>query len=143
LKEEAQATVYANRRRLRSSRGQRLQKRWAELVERSFAHVYDTGVLQRLHSCGRGNILKRLLIPVGAFNPSLLMRQSLGAGTPRGFAVLVRTLESIVAAFENGVCAIITLWRPSNTLSTPNASIIATRKIAVIPPSIRRRSTGC
>ena len=133
-KEEAQAAVYANRRRLRSSRGQRLQKRLAELVERSFAHVYDTGVMRRLHLRGRGNILKRLLIHVGAFNLSLLMRQLLGAGTPRGFAALVRTLESIVAAFETGVCAIIALWRPSNTLSTPNASI---------PPSIRRRSTGC
>ena len=142
-KEEAQAAVYANRRRLRSSRGQRLQNRRAELVERSFAHVYDTGAMRRLHLRGRGNILKRLLIHVGAFNLSLLMRQLLGAGTPRGFAALVRTLESIVAAFETGVCAIIALWRPSNTLSTPNASIISIRRIASIPPSIRRRSTGC
>ena len=96
-KGEAQAAVYANRRRLRSSRGQRLQNRRAELVERSFAHVSDTGAMRRLHLRGRGNILKRLLIHVGAFNLSLLMRQLLGAGTPRGFAALVRTLESIVA----------------------------------------------
>jgi len=41
---------------------------------------------------------RRLLIHVGAFNLSLLMRQLLGAGTPRGFAALVRTLESIVAS---------------------------------------------
>ena len=115
----------------------------SELVERSFAHVYDTGVMRRLHLRGRGNILKRLLIHVGAFNLSLLMRQLLGAGTPRGFAASVRTLESIVAAFETGGCAIIALWRPSNTLSTPNASIISIRRIASIPPSIRRRSTGC
>ena len=86
---------------------------------------------------------RRLLIHVGAFNLSLLMRQLLGAGTPRGFAALVRTLESIVAAFETGGCAIIALWRPSNTLSTPNASIISIRRITFIPPSIRRRSTGC
>ena len=142
-KEEAQAAVYANRRRLRSSRGQRLQKRRAELVERSLAHACDTGAMRRLHLRGRGNILKRLLIHVGAFNLSLLMRQLLGAGTPRGFAALVRTLESIVAAFETGGCAIIALWRPSNTLSTPNASIISIRRITFIPPSIRRRSTGC
>jgi transposase len=141
--EEAQAAVYANRRRLRSPRGQRLQKRRAELVERSFAHVYDTGGMRRLHLRGRGNILKRLLIHVAAFNLSLLMRQWLGAGTPRGFAALVRSLESIVAAFETGVCALIALWCPSNTLSTPNASIISIRKIILIPPSIRRRSTGC
>ena len=47
---------------------------------------------------------------------------------------MVRTLESIVAAFETGVCAIIALWRPANTLSKPNASIISIRKIAFIPP---------
>ena len=41
-KEEAQAAVYANRRRLRSSRGQRLQNRRAELVERSFAALVRT-----------------------------------------------------------------------------------------------------
>jgi len=142
-KEKAQAAVYANRRRLRSSRGQRLQKRRAELAERSFAHVYDTGGMRRLHLRGRGNILKRLLIHVGAFNLSLLMRQLLGAGTPRGFATLVRRLESIVAAFETGVCAIIALWRPSNTLSMSNASIISSRRTTSIPPCIRRRSTGC
>ncbi|MFP6590369.1 MAG: hypothetical protein VCE12_07585 [Candidatus Latescibacterota bacterium] len=43
-----------------------MQKRRAELVERSFAHVYDTGAIRRLHLRGRGNILKRLLIHVGA-----------------------------------------------------------------------------
>jgi hypothetical protein len=32
---------------------------------------------------GRTNILKRLLIHVGAFNISLLLRKTLGAGTPR------------------------------------------------------------
>ena len=110
-----------------------MQKRRAELVERSFAHVYDTGAMRRLHLRGRGNILKRLLIHVGAFNLSLLMRQLLGAGTPRGFAALVRTLESIVAAFETGVCAIIALWRPANTLSTPNASITSICKITFTP----------
>ncbi len=135
--------MYANRRRLRSSRGQRLQKRRAELVERSLAHACDTGAMRRLHLRGRGNILKRLLIHVGAFNLSLLMRQLLGAGTPRGFAALVRRLESIVAAFETGVCAIIALWRPSNTLSMSNASIISSRRTTSIPPYIRRRSTGC
>ena len=104
-----------------------MQKRRAELVERSFAHVYDTGAMRPLHLRGRGNILKRLLIHVGAFNLSLLMRQLLGAGTPRDFAALVRTLESIVAAFETGGCAIIALWRPSNALSRGSPSVVSYR----------------
>jgi hypothetical protein len=39
----AQAPVYSNRRRIRGARGTRLMRRRGEYVERSFAHVYDTG----------------------------------------------------------------------------------------------------
>ncbi len=97
-KQEAQSAVYANRRRLRSPRGQCLQKRRAELVERGFAHTYDTGGMRRLHLRGRGNILKRLLIHVAGFNLSLIMRQLLGAGTPRGFAALLKALRTFFEA---------------------------------------------
>ncbi|MHB1865803.1 MAG: hypothetical protein ACYCPS_06655 [Candidatus Saccharimonadales bacterium] len=36
-----------------------------------------------LHLARRSNILKRLLIHIGAFNISLVLRKMLGAGTPR------------------------------------------------------------
>jgi hypothetical protein len=52
-------------------------------VERSFAHCYETGGMRRCHLRGRENILKRQLAHVSAFNLSLVMRQLLGAGTPR------------------------------------------------------------
>ena len=52
-------------------------------MERSFAHGYETGGLRRCHLRGRDNILKRQLVHVGAFNLSLILRQLLGAGTPR------------------------------------------------------------
>ena len=39
-----------------------------------------------VHLRQRKNILKRMLIHVGAFNLSLIMRQSLGHGTPRGLS---------------------------------------------------------
>ena len=45
-------------------------------------------------SRGRGNILKRLLIHVAGFNLSLIMRQLLGVGTPRGFAALLKALRT-------------------------------------------------
>ena len=54
-----------------------------ELIERSFAHCYETGGMRRCHLRGRENILKRQLIHVGAFNLSLILRKLLGAGTPR------------------------------------------------------------
>ena len=54
------------------------------MLERSFAHAYETGGMRRVHLRGRENILKRVLIHVGGFNLSLVMRQLLGKGTPRG-----------------------------------------------------------
>ncbi len=44
----------------------------------------ETGGMRRTHLRGRENILKRVLIHVGGFNLSLVMRQLLGKGTPRG-----------------------------------------------------------
>jgi hypothetical protein len=76
--------VYGNRRRVRGARGQRLLRRRGEYVERSFAHVYDTGGMRRTHLRRHGNILKRLLIHASAFNLGILMRQVFGRGTPRG-----------------------------------------------------------
>ncbi len=79
------AAVYANRRRIRGERGKQLLRRRGERVERSFAHVYDTGGMRRTHLRGHLNILKRLLIHVAAFNLSLILRQEVGVGTPRSF----------------------------------------------------------
>ena len=78
--------LYGNRRRIKGKRGKRLMKLRAEKVERSFAHCYETGGMRRVHLKGRENVLKQLLIHVGAFNLSLAMRSKLGAGTPRGLA---------------------------------------------------------
>jgi transposase len=78
-----QQAVYANRRRVRGEYGRTLLRRRGELVERSFAHCYETGGLRRCHLRGHENILKRQLIHVGGFNLSLILRQMLGAGTPR------------------------------------------------------------
>jgi len=83
-KAEQQQAVYGNRRRVQGSYGKSLLRRRGELLERSFAHCYDTGGMRRTHLRGHKNILKRQLIHVGAFNLSLILRQVLGAGTPRG-----------------------------------------------------------
>src|SRR5580704_4624071 len=80
---EAQAPVYRNRRRIRGRRGRRLMRRRGETIERSFAHLYDTGGMRRTHLRGHTNILKRLLIHAGAFNLGVLLRAIVGVGTPR------------------------------------------------------------
>jgi transposase len=84
-KEAEREAVYANRRRIRGRRGKRLLRRRGEYLERSFAHAYETGGLRRVPLRGRANILKRLLVHVGGFNLSLVMRKLVGRGTPRGF----------------------------------------------------------
>lgn len=82
-KPEQQQAVYENRRRLNRAYGKSLLRKRGELIERSFAHCYDTGGMRRTHLRGQQNILKRLLIHVGAFNLSLIFRTWWGAGTPR------------------------------------------------------------
>jgi transposase len=82
-KSEEQQAVYQNRLRVSGGYGKSLLRRRGELVERSFAHCYETGGMRRTHLRGHENILKRQLVHVGAFNLSLILRQALGAGTPR------------------------------------------------------------
>jgi transposase len=83
-KSAQQKRLYANRRRLRGARSKRLQRRRSEVTERTFAHLYETGGMRRLHLRGSQNILKRLLVHGAAFNLGLLMRKRHGAGKPKG-----------------------------------------------------------
>src|SRR6266404_2641317 len=98
---EAQAPVYGNRRRIRGRRGRRLMRQRGERIERSFAHLYDTGGMRRTHLRGHTNILKRLLIHAGGFNLGLLIRSILGVGTPRGLqgrlAAVLATVSALIA----------------------------------------------
>ena len=55
----------------------------AEIVERCFAHNLDRGGMRRTWLRGRENVHKRYLLHVAGHNLSLLMRQLIGAGTPR------------------------------------------------------------
>ena len=82
-KAEEQKRTYENRRRVRGDRNKRLQKLRSELTERTFAHLYETGGMRRVHLQGRKNILKRLLVHGAAFNLSLILRKIMGVGKPR------------------------------------------------------------
>jgi transposase len=95
-KEEERAVVYANRRRIRGERGKRLLRRRGLMLERPFAHCYETGGMRRVHLRGRENILKRLLIHVAGFNLSLVLRLMIGKGTPRGLQDFAATYFLVV-----------------------------------------------
>jgi transposase len=112
---EAQAPVYRNRRRIRGARGRRLMRQRGERVERSFAHLYDTGGMRRTHLRGHTNILKRLLIHTGGFNLGLLVRSILGVGTPRGLqgrlAAMIVTGLALISVAHRRVAALEALRR--------------------------------
>jgi transposase len=81
--EAAQRAVTNNRVRLKSGVAREAFKRRAEIVERSFAPNLDRGGMRRTWLRGRENVHKRYLLHVAGHNLSLLMRQLIGAGTPR------------------------------------------------------------
>ena len=104
-REVEREAVYANRRRIRGSRGKRLLRKRGELLERPFAHCYETGGMRRTHLQTHARILKRLLIHVAACNLGLVMRTLFGLGTPRG-------LQGLALAFlRRWVRLACELWR--------------------------------
>jgi transposase len=141
---EARDAVYANRRRIRGRRGKALLRRRGEFLERTFAHVYDTGGMRRTHLRGHANILKRLLIHVSAFNLGLVMRRLTGVGTPRGLQGRLATLIAVLISLGR------THWKPLTTrraLPTHRrrqlAPPAATRALWSAPNRIGTCTTGC
>ena len=112
-KSAAQKAVYGNRRRIRGARGKALLRKRGEVLERSFAHCYETGRMRRAHLRGHVNILKRLLIHVCGFNLGLVMRAVFGIGKPRraqdGLGGL---LSGVLDLLERLTAALASPWRP-------------------------------
>jgi len=109
----ARDAVYANRRRIRGARGKRLQRRRGELLERPFAHLFETGGLRRTHVRGHVNVGKRLLLHAAAFNLGLFMRRLTGVGTPRSLQGRLVAAVGLVAAIWNAVTAIVAAEPPA------------------------------
>jgi transposase len=105
---EHQAAVYANRRRKNGRRGKELMRLRGELIERPFAHAFDTGGMRRTHLRRHDNIAKRLLVHVAGLNLALLMRSRFGIGKPRRLQGRAAALEAALTAFLRQLAAI--LW---------------------------------
>jgi transposase len=82
--EEKRRAVLNNRRRTRGARSKRLQRWRSERVERSFAHICETGGARRSWLCGIEKVQKRYLIAAVARNLGLVMRKLFNMGTARG-----------------------------------------------------------
>jgi hypothetical protein len=84
-----------NRRRTKGARGRRLQKKRSEYVERTFAHVCETGGARRSWLRGLLEVCKRYLMQVAGNNLGVIMRWLFGKGTPRSL---------------QGACAALVAW---------------------------------
>jgi transposase len=99
---EYRHAVYANRRRVKGERGKRLQRLRSERVERSFAHICETGGARRCWLRGLAKVTKRYLLQAAARNLGLILRKLFGMGTPRGLhpegglAMLVQLIAIVV-----------------------------------------------
>ena len=117
--EAARRAVTNNRARLKSGVAREALKLRAEIVERCFAHNLDRGGMRRTWLRGRENVHKRYLLHVAGHNLSLLMRQLIGAGTPR-------------EAVAGGYGGIFVLLTPTGAMLVARGSRKAARRLS--PP---------
>jgi transposase len=138
-----QKALYANRRRMRGQRGKRLQRQRSEQVERTFAHVCETGGARRALLRGQEKVSKRYLIQVAARNLGLVMRKLFGMGTARslqGLGGLFWALHLALAAFgsrwsANRIAVAVDFLFRGVSLTATNDLLLAAEK-----PT---KSTGC
>jgi transposase len=104
-KTEMAAVVKANLRRVKGDHGKALLRKRGELLERPFAHQYETGAMRRLQVRGRDNVTKRVLLQAAAFNLALILRSITRAGTPRGLADLARPVLSALLRVLDALAA--------------------------------------
>jgi transposase len=147
---EYQRAVVNNRRRMSRTKGMGLQRQRSEKVERSFAHVCETGGSRRTWLAGLDKINKRYLIIAAARNLGRLMLSLFGMGKPRtlqaagdGFSFVISPLHAVPAL----------MWRALKRLSAIYAAFAASvsrltrnfrrRKTFGAPPAFTAFSTGC
>jgi transposase len=100
LDAEELAAVRRARRSTRSGYGKALLRRRGMHIERSFAHILDSGGMRRATLCGQENLDKRYKIAAATYNLSQLMRKLFGVGTPKQAAArLTHRLFELLSLF--------------------------------------------
>jgi transposase len=110
---EFQRAVVNNRRRMARAKGKRFGRLRSERVERSFAHVCDTGGARRSWLRGLEDVTKRYRLAAAAHNLGRIMRLLFGIGKPRVLqapADLALFVHLIVIAFWRSVATAACRW---------------------------------
>ena len=140
---EVKAAVLNNRRRTGRAKSKQMQRHRSERVERSFAHVCETGGTRRTWLRGLEKINKRYSMVVAAHNLGLLMRKLFGSGKPRQaaalWAVVNSSLAELISRFLRSVKPQTTADRPGSQIHTLNV----TRLVTMQNCQYGRISTAC
>jgi transposase len=138
------AAYTENRRRIKRPKGKALQKRRSEYVERTFAHVCETGRGRRTWIRGLVEVSKRYLMQVAAHNLGVIIRKLFGLGTPRGWASAAEALWALATVLWMLLTArcrsIIAIVRMVATFEPNNWQSLGRRDSR---PWIAVSSTGC
>ena len=88
---------------MRRTKGKRLGRLRSERVERSFAHVCDSGGMRRSRLRGLVDVTKRYLIAAAAHNLGRILRRLFGVGKPKalqGLRALAALVQLVAATFK-------------------------------------------
>jgi transposase len=114
--DEQRRAVVNNRRRVTRAKSKKLQRRRSEVVERTFAHICDTGGTRRSWLRGLVDVGKRYLMAAAAHNLGRLMRLLSGIGKPKslqghgGLAALAQLLGAQLATAGARLSDVMASW---------------------------------
>ena len=135
--------VYENRRRAARDKGKQLQRRRAEVVERSFAHVCATGGARRSWIRGLVEVGKRYLVTVMAHNLGVILRALIGVGKPRELASMRAFLASLDRFWSTIFDSIVAALRLLAALAGIAARDRSQQPLLFTPSPRAASSTGC
>jgi len=107
LQSDQQAVVRAAQRAIKSQRGKKLLARRGMHIERSFAHLLDSGGMRRTTLRGQLNLNKRFKLAAAVYNLSQLMRKLFGVGTPKQQEALGAALFSLLLLLHCPIRALV------------------------------------
>jgi transposase len=130
---EYRQAVLANRRRTKRAKSKHWQRLRSERVERSFAHVCDSGGARRSWLRGLENVSKRYLIAVAAHNLGRIMYKLFGIGKPKALQGLL-----MLAALAQ----LLSRWLDDLAIQVaPRLAPLAPAKTLALPQPYRHQKT--
>ena len=125
----SQKAVYANRRRMKRDKGRQLQKTRSELVERTFAHMCETGGARRSWLRGIDKVKKRWILCAAARNLGVVLRQLFGIGTARALQGALGLALRVQIACLAMLTRLQAAWSRWELLSLPKFAVSGRAKI--------------